>query len=91
MGEQLPEVEAVETEEEKNTSEELINSNKNRNRVSEKQLKKEYIDLKREEYTRCQKRHAEKYLMGQERNEIERKKLTVLEEYLKNKLSKPYS
>ncbi|KAG5877219.1 hypothetical protein JTB14_036427 [Gonioctena quinquepunctata] len=83
MGE-LPEVEAVGTEEEKNPSEELINSNKRRKRVSEKQLKKEYIDLKREEYTRRQKRHAEKYLMEQERNEIERKKLTVLEEYLKN-------
>lgn len=54
-------------------------------------MKKEYIDLKREESIRRQKRHEEKHLLEKERNEIERKKLTVLEEYLKNKLNKPHS
>ncbi|KAG5871362.1 hypothetical protein JTB14_019759 [Gonioctena quinquepunctata] len=63
-------------------------SNKKRKRLSEKQLKNEYINLKREEYEKRQKRHEERCLIEKELNEIDKRKLEVLEEYLKNKTHK---
>lgn len=63
--------------------------NKKRKRLSENQIKKEYIDLRREEYEKRQKRHEEKCLLERERNEIDRRKVEILEEYLKVKLNRP--
>ncbi|CAG9822814.1 unnamed protein product [Phaedon cochleariae] len=70
---------------EKSCGQNNFSPSKKRKRISEKQLKKEYVDLKREEFTKRQKRHEEKILIEKERNEIDKKKLSVLEEYLQNK------
>lgn len=62
---------------------------KKRSRFSGKQNQKDYMELKREEYKKRQKRHEERCLLETERNETEKKRLAILEEYLKNKLNKP--
>ncbi|CAG9822181.1 unnamed protein product [Phaedon cochleariae] len=58
-------------------------------RLSEKQLKKEFINSKKIEYAKRQKRHDEKLAIETKRMEIEEKKLAVLQEYLKNKQNPP--
>lgn len=61
----------------------------NKKRLSEKQLKKEFINSKKIEYAKRQKRHEEKLAIETKRIEIEEKKLAVLQEYLKNKQNPP--
>ncbi|CAH1101676.1 unnamed protein product [Psylliodes chrysocephalus] len=62
-----------------------VSPEKKKRRLSDKQIKKEYVEMKKKEYEKRQKRHDDKMKIETERNELERRKVMLLEKYLSGK------
>lgn len=55
-------------------------------RISEKRLKREYINMKTEEYYKRQKRHEERLAIEKEKLELDKKKIELVERYLNSQI-----
>lgn len=67
------------------TSAEIENEKQNEPRQKDKQLKREYMLAKMEEYKRRRDEQLVKESIKREQLEVEKKKIKLLEEYLKKK------